>query len=172
MSPSHSTPLQILLIADDKFRIAMLRRAIRDTDLKCSITRLAQTHTARAFLNSKQLTEGKQRPDLVLLDMGNDDASALKTASAVALGPGRSPVPVVLLTSAVTEALLQSGELDDGKSTMFSSRPLPLFLEKLAGGSRQGFLQALETLYQYGPVLARLPEHFFRSSDDSTQLSA
>lgn len=172
MPSEKSTPLQILLIADDSYRIAMLRRAMKNAGLNCRISRLPQTRTARAFLNRKQLADGESRPDLVFQDFACDDNEALDTLSVVAFGASRSRVPVVILTSPATEEMLQSGDLDDGRSIMFSPRPLESLLRKLADNRGSAFIAAVRTLYQYGPILARLPQHFFELSDDSTQLSA
>lgn len=172
MPPEKSLPLQILLIADDSYRIAMFRRAMKSAGLNCRISRLPQTRTARAFLNRKHLADGESRPDLVIQDFACDDKHALDTLTVLAFGASRSMVPVVVLTSPATEQILQSGELDDGQSIMFSPRPLDAFLKKLARDRSAAFIAAVTTLYRYGPILARLPQHFFESGDNSTQLSA
>lgn len=172
MPADNSLPITIVLIADDSYRIALLRRAVRDAGVACTIYRIPVTTGARAFLKPKAPDGTTVTPDLVLCDFASTDANVCRTVQAVAFGSQRSAVPVVLLTSEATENLLDRGELDDGAATMFSARPLELVLRKLAGDSRRAFLRALATLNQYGPVLARQPDVFLDCGTDEEELSA
>lgn len=172
MPADNPSPITMVLIADDSYRIALLRRAVRDAGVACTIYRVPLTTGAPAFLKPKAPDGTAAAPDLVLCDFASIDANVCRTVKAVAFGSQRSPVPVVLLTSKASEDLLDCGELDEGAATMFSARPLQFVLQKLAGDGRQAFLRALATLYQYGPVLARQPDSFLDCSDEKTELSA
>lgn len=172
MPADSQSPITIVLIADDSYRIALLRRAVRDADIACTLYRIPLTAGARAFLRPKAPGGTTATPDLVLCDFASADDNVCRTVKAVAFGSQRSPVPVMLLTSAASEDLLDSGELDEGAATMFSARPLEFILRKLAGDGRRAFLRALATLYQYGPVLARQPDAFLDCGDGETELSA
>lgn len=172
MRSDAEMPLNLCLIADDTFRIAMLRRAIKAAGIPCSITRVARTAAAVMFLKKKGPNGKMTEPDLVLCDFADVDKAACRSVSAIAFGSQRSRTPVLLLTSLLSETLLDSGELDDGQATMFAARPLELLLEKLAGDERSAFLHALAVLYQYGPVLARQPAHFLEIDDNRAELSA
>lgn len=172
MPAATKRPLTIVLIADDTYRTALLRRAIRDAGVDCEICRVPLTTGAPAFLKRKLPDGSTTKPDVVFCDFADIDPGACRTVRAVAFGSQRSDVPVVLLTSGASEAVLDSGELDDGKATMFSPRPLDFVLGKLAGDDRDAFLRALQTLYRYGPVLARQPDIFLDNGDDLAELSA
>lgn len=172
MPADNPLPITIVLIADDSYRIALLRRAVRDAGVACTIYRIPLTTGARAFLKPKAPDGTAATPDLVLCDFATTEAGVCRTVQAVAFGSQRSDVPVVLLTSEASENLLDSGELDEGAATMFSARPLEFVLRKLAGDGRRAFLRALATLYQYGPVLARQPDVFLDCGDDEKELSA
>lgn len=172
MPANCQTPLTIVLIADDSYRIALLRRAVRDAGVACTIYRVPLTTGARAFLKPRSPNGAPTQPDLVFCDFATTDGNVRRTVQAIAFGKQRSPVPVVLLTSTASEELLDSGELDDGKATMFSARPLDFVIGKLAGDERLAFLHALATLYQYGPVLARQPDVFLDRGDHDVELSA
>ena len=172
MPANKKTPLTIVLVADDSYRIALLRRAVHDAGVACTIYRVPLTTGARAFLKPRSPDGAPSQPDLVLCDFATTDANVCRTVQAIAFSKQRSPVPVILLTSTASETLLDSGELDDGKATMFSARPLDFVIGKLAGDERRAFLRALATLYQYGPVLARQPEVFIDRGDDDAELSA
>ncbi len=172
MPRDSQSPITIVLIADDRYRIALLRRAVRDAGVACSIYRVPLTTGARAFLRQKSRDGSTVTPDLVLCDFASVDAAVCRAVKSVAFGSQRSPVPVVLLTSEASEAMLDSGELDEGAATMFSARPLEFIIGKLADGGRRAFLRALATLYQYGPILARQPDNFLHCANDEAELSA
>ncbi|NIM22556.1 MAG: hypothetical protein GTN64_09115, partial [Candidatus Latescibacteria bacterium] len=53
--------------------------------------------------------------------------------------------------------LLQDGRIDDTEAVMFSPTSLPSFIGKMKNGKRATFFKALNTLYEYGPILVRLP---------------
>ncbi|MDH3747803.1 MAG: hypothetical protein OER97_06310 [Gammaproteobacteria bacterium] len=164
--------LDLLLIADDAYRVAMLRRAMHQVGLSCTIRRLAQTKKASAYLGRVKPYQNSPLPDLVFFDIADSDPSTVEIAKDIAFGERRSKVPVVLLTSPASETLLESGELDGGATTMFSPRTLETFLKKLVGRRRYGFLRALSTLYQYGPILARQPLNFLEHGSEPAELSA
>lgn len=172
MPADNPRPLAIVLIADDTYRTALLRRALRDAGVECTIHRVPLTTGARAFLRPKSPDGTAAPPDLVLCDFASVDANACRTVQAIAFGSQRSPVPVLLLTSQASEDLLDSGEIDGGAATMFAARPLEFIVRKLAGNGRRAFLRALATLYRYGPVLARQPDVFLDHGDGTTELSA
>ena len=164
--------LDVLLIADDGYRVSMLRESMRQSGLSCTIRRMDQTRKASAYVRKLESYGKSPRPDLVLFDLAEPSEKTLEVLRDVAFGEQRSEVPVVLMTSPASEPLLESGEIDDGRATMFSPRALPSLLGKLVGSRRQGFLRALGTLYQYGPILARQPAEFLDRRDDYLQLSA
>lgn len=171
MPTMAETELDLLLIADDAYRVSMLQALMRNAGLTCTVRRLDQTKKATAYLRRLKPFENSRLPDLVLFDIAESHPSIVDLARDVAFGERRSAVPVVLLTSPASETLLESGELDGGKSTMFASRALETFLGKLVGRKRHGFLRALATLYEYGPILARQPARFLENCELTSQLS-
>lgn len=172
MPKQADSNLDLLLVADDAYRVAMLRRVMQQVGLSCTIRRLGLTKKASAYLGRLKPYENSPLPDLVLFDIAESDPATIEIARDVAFGKRRSQVPVVLLTSPASETLLDSGEFDGGETTMFSPRTLETFLKKLVGRRRNGFLRALCTLYQYGPILARQPIHFLERSEEPAELSA
>ena len=166
------TNLQILLVAENTRRVSMLRKSIRDNGLSCGIKRIGHSEKASLWLRRNPPTPSEPLPDLVLFDFAEAHPDAVALARDIAFGADRSPVPVVLMTSPETETMLESGELDGGEATMFAARALDVFLRKLVGRRRQGFLRALCTLYQYGPILTPLPAPFLETIEQPDKLSA
>lgn len=172
MATSKGTDLQILLLADDTGRVALLRASIRDNGLSCGIKRIGYSDKASQWLRRNPPPPSEPLPDLVLFDFADASPDAVALARDIAFGADRSPVPVVLMTSPETESMLESGEIDDGEATMFTARGLDVFLRKLVGQRRQSFLRALCTLYQYGPIITPLPSTFLETNGQPDQLSA
>ena len=172
MGSTTADDFEILLLADDAKRITMLRRSFRDNGLTCRINRLGLGKKAADFLHRQPPERPEMLRKLVLFDFAEASPQTLDLARDVAVGQDRSPCPVVLMTSPDTESMLEAGELDDGEATMFKARTLDTFLQKLVGGRRQNFLEALLTLYQYGPILARLPDEIVETVEQHEQLSA
>ena len=172
MATSTGTDLQILLLADNARRVAMLRNSLRDNGIRGGIKRVGQSDKAFEWLQRSSPPSSEPLPDLILIDFAEADEDAVAAARDIAFGPNRSPVPVVLLTSPETESMLESGEVDDGEATMFTARALDLFLRKLVGQRRQSFLRALSTLYQYGPILTPLPPPYLDTIEPPDKLSA
>lgn len=171
MSDTGKT-LDIVLIAEHAYRVAMLQQLMRHTGLSGTIRRLGQTRRASDYLQNRAPYEKTPLPDLVLFDLAEIQEHTKSLLANLAFGALRTPVPVVLLTSPVTEELLEKGDIDCGDATMFSPRGLPDFLRKLADCRCDEFLAALVTLYQYGPILARQPARFLQGCDSEVPLSA
>lgn len=172
MPTSGATKLDILLIADDAVRIAALRQRMTQSGLCCSVHRVGFGKQATSYLHRRTPYQQAVRPDLVFCDLAKLTPEALNLVRSAALGPERASAPFVLLTSAQSEERLEAGEIDGGKATMFVARTLEIFLKKLAGSRRDAFLQALRTLYGYGPIMLRLPEELSGQNGNGSQLSA
>lgn len=157
MQSTSEQKLELALIADDAYRIAMLHEAIRQAGLKCTVRRLAGKTETLAYLASKKNLRQSPHPVVVLFDFAEINARAMKFAKRLAFGPKRSRVPVIFLTSEDSESVLSRGDIDGGEATMFSPRSLASILNKLSDERRHGFLKAVTTLYRYGPILARQP---------------
>ena len=164
--------LDVLLIADDVYRVAMLRESMRQQGLTCTIRRMDPTRKASACVRRLKPYEKSPRPDLVLFDIADPSEATIDVLREVAFGARRSEVPVILLTSPTSEPLLEGGAIDGGEATMFSPRSLGSIVAKLADQRRPAFLEALGTLYEYGPILARLPDVFLERRDDLVRMSA
>lgn len=172
MTSDDDHNLDILLLADNMRRTSMLRSNLQLSQLNCKIKRIGHNEKATAYIRQRQLEQGGALPDLILFDFAESRPKTLALARDIAFGEQRSPKPVVLMTSPETESLLESGELDGGEATMFTARALDTFLGKLVGRKRRGFLRALDTLYQYGPILARLPADYLDSNGEPSKMSA
>lgn len=165
-------PLDVVLIAEHANRVALLQRLMQQIGLNGSIRTLRPSAQVSAYLRKQSPYENTPLPDLVLIDVAEAEERITGLLWSIAFAKQRTSAPVVLLTSPTTETMLESGDIDSGDVTMFSPRTLTSLLQKLAGSHGDEFLEALATLYQYGPILARQPARFLKYRDTDTQLSA
>ena len=99
----------------------------------------------------------KALPDLIFFDITDTTENNTAVLSEVAFGQARSRVPVVLLTNSNSPQLFENGRIADEQAVMFSPTSLASFVSKMKNGKRSAFFRALKTLYEYGPILVRLP---------------
>lgn len=170
MTTKSRDELNIVLIAEDPFRIALLRDCMRKSGLQCTIRRIAPTRKACACLARRKPFNEAAAPQLTLVYVAACPADDFGLIKAVAFGRQRSKSTLVLLVDSTSETAITNGTLDGGRSTMFSPQSLETFLTKLAGPQQGAFLGALSTLYQYGPLLVREPRCFRETHSD--QMSA
>ncbi len=164
--------VELVLIADDPQRATLLRDAMRKNGINGVIRRLAPGPAAVACARHSGAYANKGRPDLVVYDYSDPSEHNTAVLRDVAFCSDRSRVPVVLLTSPTSQDLLETGDIDGDTAVMFSPTSLMSFVRKMKAGKRKSFFHALNTLYQYGPILVRLPETCLSYSRHALALTA
>ncbi|HNP63879.1 MAG TPA: hypothetical protein PKH39_08055 [Woeseiaceae bacterium] len=150
--------IDIVLIADRPGRATMLHDIMQDSGVCGTIRRL--TPGDRAIQRVRQTGEFRRvpLPDLIFFDFSNTDKHNIAVLREIAFGPKKSTVPVILLTSPETEALLDSGDIDGGGAVMLTPTSLSTCAERMRTGNRKAFFKALGIFYEFGPILVRTPE--------------
>lgn len=164
--------VDLVLIADNPGRASMLRDTMQRTGINGVIRRLAPGAAAIDCARKAGAYRQKELPDLILFDFANPNDVNTSVLRDLAFGKERSRVPVVLLTSPVSQQLLDTGDVDGDKAVMFSPTSLTSFVRKMRGARRKSFFKALDTLSQYGPILVRTPRAFLQVGHDNMALSA
>lgn len=157
--------MNLVVIADDPARATLLHSSMQTAGVNGVVRRISPGHRAIDCARRAGCYREQSLPDLIFLDFAEPDEKTFAILSDIAFGENRAHVPVVLLTSANSWQLLESGSVGDEAAVMFSPTSLPSFVSKMRNGNRTSFLKALKTLYQYGPILVRLPSasrHFDR----------
>lgn len=150
--------IDIVLIADRPGRATLLHDVMRDNGVSGTIRRL--TPGDRAIQRIRQTGEFRRvaMPDLFFFDFSNADRHNISVLRDIAFGPNKSTVPVVLLTSPETEALLESGDIDGGAAVMLTPTSLSTCAARMQTGNRKAYFKALHIFYEFGPILVRMPE--------------
>lgn len=150
--------INLVLVSDDPDRAALLRCEMEKVGIEGVIRRIAPGSRALDCARRSGPYREKSPPDLIFFDFSSPSEKIAAVLADIAFGNERAGVPVVVLTDSRSLEILDSGELGDAAAIMFSPTNLPSFVGKMKNGQRTTFLKALNTLYQYGPILVRLPE--------------
>ncbi len=164
--------INLVLIANDPGRASILQRTMETVGIRGVIRRIDPGSSAIDCARQSGTYCNKALPDLIFFDITDPTEKNTEVLNEVAFGEARSRVPVVLLTNSDSPELLEDGRIDDTKAVMFSPTSLPSFVGKMKNGKRGAFFRALKTLYQYGPILVRLPVTAQRRDFGVTALSA
>ena len=166
------TELNLVLIADDPLSAVMLRDAMQESGINGVIRRLGPGTPAIECARQTGAYSHKPPPDLILFDYSVPAEHNTGVLREIAFGSRRARVPVVLLTSPASQDLLDNEEIDCNGAVMFSPTSLASFIRKLGIGKRQAFFRALDTLYQYRPILVRTPAAYLCHGHGEMALSA
>lgn len=164
--------INLVLIADDQGRASILRGVMEKLGVNGVIRRIGPGKNAIDCARKSGAYREKSLPDLIFLDFSDPDEKSIAVVRQIAFGDERARVPVVLLTSSDSLDLLDDSSVTDPKAIMFAPTSLPAFVGKMKNGKRSAFFRALDTLYQYGPILVRLPETAHRYNYGLKALSA
>lgn len=164
--------VELVLVAENPARAALLRDTMRKSGINGVIRRLAPGPAAVACARNSGVYANKGLPDLVVFDYSDPTEHNTAILRDIAFGNERSRVPVVLLTSPGSLDLLETGDVDGDTAVMFSPTSLASFVRKMQAAKRKSFFRALNTLYQYGPILVRMPEACLSYSRHALALTA
>ena len=170
--PKRENGVELVLIADRADCAAMLRDAMRKNGINGVIRRIAPGKAAIDCARKLGAYKDKAPPDLIIFDYSDPTEQNTAVLRDVAFCNDRSRVPVVLLTSPASQDLLDTGEVDGDTAVMFSPTSLVSFVRKMQDSKRNSFFRALHTLYQYGPILVRVPQRFLGYGEHHLAMSA
>ncbi len=169
---ANDITVNTLLISCCRDCATHLRQSMESDGINGNIHRIDAHVDAIGRIRELCRDKSERRPDFILFDLSEPDPELLDMLRQLAFGSGRSPVPVVVLTSPETESILQSSQFDDGGAVMFSPISLENLVATLRSKRRSRFLRALSVIYAIGPVLVQAPAKLFSHQDEGLALSA
>lgn len=164
--------IDLVLIADNAGRASMLRDALEDSGINGVIRRLEPGSPAIDCARRAGAYRQKNLPDLILFDYADPNERTTSVLRDLAFSKEKARVPVILLTSRNSQDLLDTGDVGGKETIMFSPTSLKSFVGKMRIEKRTSFFKALDTLYQYGPILVQMPESSRQYGYGRTALSA
>ncbi|MDJ0709960.1 MAG: hypothetical protein QNJ14_06210 [Woeseiaceae bacterium] len=151
--------INLVLIGDDPGCANTIRESLQVAGISGIIRRVRPGDRAVDCARHQGSFESADLPDLILFDYEDPDEIKTEILNEIAFCPERAEVPVVLLTSPESQELLDNGDVGDDKAVMFTPTSLTSFVNKMRNGHREMFFKAVHTLYEYGPILVRMPRH-------------
>jgi DNA-binding NarL/FixJ family response regulator len=170
--PESDSRIDAVLIADRPGREMMLRDMMQDTGVTGIIRRLAPGDRAVHRVQRTGEFRRSDLPDLFFFDFSNPDQRTISVLRQIAFGANRSEVPVILLTSPESEALLDSGDVDGGRAVMLTPTSLSACVDRMRVENRRAYFKALRIFYEFGPILVRTPEHVLSQETLENAISA
>ena len=149
--------INLVLIGNDPGCANTIRESLQVAGISGIIRRVIPGERAVECARRKGSYQAADSPDLILFDYGEPDDDKTTVLNEIAFCPDRARIPVVLLTSPESQKLINRGDVGDDKAVMFAPTSLTSFVDKMRNGHREVFLQAVRTLYEYGPILVSMP---------------
>jgi CheY-like chemotaxis protein len=91
--------LQILVVDDDDADALMIEEALDNTEMRTTVSRVADGREALDFLNRVEPYADAHRPDLILLDLNMPRMDGRETLAAIKTDDALKAIPVVILTT-------------------------------------------------------------------------
>jgi two-component system, chemotaxis family, response regulator Rcp1 len=97
-------PIDILLVEDNEGDIRLLRRLLLEANPGAQLHVVPDGEEAMQFLKYKARHSNAPRPDLILLDLKLPKMQGHEVLSRIKADPYLQTIPVIVLTSSVTES--------------------------------------------------------------------
>jgi len=144
---SQSDPFQILLVEDEPADVHLVRQALKEGEVDCSLQHVVDGFEALEFLRRQVESERSPGlPDLILLDLNMPRINGREFLAAVKADVRFVAIPVVVLsTSAVERDISQAFQLG---AAGYITKPADM----------NEFFSSIHQLCRYWFALARLPK--------------
>lgn len=96
-------PIEILLVEDNPADVRLTREMLKDARIANRLTVAGTGAEAVDFLLQQGATEGRPRPDLILLDLNLPGMTGQEVLGRIKANPELRRIPVVILTSSRAE---------------------------------------------------------------------
>ena len=91
--------LQILVVDDDDADALMIEEALETSDMRTTVSRVADGREALDYLHRQGPYTSAHRPDLILLDLNMPRMDGRETLAAIKTDDKLKSIPVVILTT-------------------------------------------------------------------------
>jgi CheY-like chemotaxis protein len=91
--------LQILVVDDDDADALMIEEALETSDMRTTVSRVADGREALDYLHRQGPYSSANRPDLILLDLNMPRMDGRETLAAIKTDDRLKSIPVVILTT-------------------------------------------------------------------------
>ena len=101
--PIPSQPIEVLLVEDDPGDVLLIREAFADHKVGNVLSTVSDGVEAMKFIRGEDKYTGRERPDLVLLDLNLPRKGGAEVLAEIKSDPELSTIPVIVLTTSEAE---------------------------------------------------------------------
>ncbi len=101
----RTEPLRILLVEDNASDVILFRKALPETEM--SLHHIQDAETVMDYLQNCEAKYGKQRPDIIILDLSMPKIGGMQLLKSVKKNPQLSEIPVIILTNSISKREMQ-----------------------------------------------------------------
>lgn len=164
--------LNVLLIEDVASKTRFIREALEKSRNSCRLHAVGVGQNTLSYLRRDGPYASAPTPDLVLFDMSDARKRDLKILDRVQKDTLQRDIPMVLLTSARSEQMLEDTYDGHRGLVVFSPIDLDHFLKSMRSRKSDRFLSAVSLIQKLGFVLVRLPVDFSETQSSQAPVTA
>ena len=152
--------LNVLLVEDVASKTRFIREALEQSRNSCRLHAVGTGQDTLSYLRRDGPYASAPTPDLVLFDISDARKRDLEILDRVQKDTLQRDIPMVLLTSARSEQILEDTYDGHRGLVVFSPIELDHFLKSMRSRKSDRFLSAVSLIQKLGFVLVRLPVEF------------
>ena len=164
--------LNVLLVEDIASKTKLIREALERSRNTCRLHAVGAGQDTLSYLRRDGPYASAPTPDLVLFDLSDARKPHLKILDRVYKDTSQRDIPLVLLTSAQSEKLVEDTYDGHRGRVVFSPIELDHFLNSMHSRSPDRFLSAVSLIQKLGFVLVRIPDAFMESHVGQSRVAA
>ena len=103
----RTEPLRILLVEDSATDVMLFKKALGSYESEVSLHHIQDPETVIDFLQHCEVKYGRQRPDLVILDLSMPKMGGMQLLKSIKKNPGLVEVQVSILTNSISKKEMQ-----------------------------------------------------------------
>jgi two-component system, chemotaxis family, response regulator Rcp1 len=145
MSSHHVTPIEILLVEDNRGDVRLTAEALRDAKVANVMQVVSDGVEAMQYLRREGRFASATRPDLVLLDLNLPRKDGREVLAEIKADPDLGRIPVVILTSSGDEADVVHAY--DSHANCFITKPVEI----------EKFFEVVRSIEGFWLTVVRLP---------------
>lgn len=164
--------LNVLLIENVVSKTRLVREALERTQNRCRLHAVGAGKDTLSYLRKDGAFASAPTPDLVMFDMSDASKHYLKILDRVQKDTTELGIPMVVLTSPVSERLFENTYDDQRDCVFFSPIKLDSFLNTMRSRTPDRFLNAVSLIQKLGFVMVRVPDEFMEMNANCLSVAA
>jgi CheY-like chemotaxis protein len=160
----NDSRLSVLLVENVVSKTKLIHDALERSNNKCRLHAVGVGKNTISYLRKDGPFASAPTPDLVLFDMSDAQKHDLGILDRVQRDTTARNIPMVILTSPVSEQMFEDAYDGDADCVLFSPIELDRFLHTMHSRTPDRFLSAVSLIQKVGFVMVRVPGEFMETN--------